>query len=183
MPRYLPVGRDAANSEILSVYAEVERDTGSVPNFIRTLAHSPHYLKPVADLYRAVSTQSGFSEKLRALIVLKTCKLDKCKATVQHYSAQAQEAGWTDEQIEGMDNFADSDLFNYYEKDLLTLAELIWRSPDEISQEQFWTQLDNHFTSDQVVEAITLIGFINLINRFCLAIQVEPDPAPVATPE
>ncbi len=180
MPRYLPVQPDAASEEILAVYQEVERDTGSVPNFIKTLAHSPHYLKPVADLYRAVSTASGFSDKLRALILLKTCKLDKCKATVAHYTRVAREAGYGDEQIEAMDNFGESDLFDYYEKDLLTLAELVHRSPDEISQELFWTQLDNHFTSDQVVEAITLIGFVNLIDRFCLAIQVDPDPEPKA---
>ena len=47
--------------------------------------------------------------------------------------------------------------------------------PDEI-QDDFWAQLNNHYTSDQVVELVTLIGFFNMINRFILALQVDPDP-------
>ena len=62
----------------------------------------------------------------------------------------------------------------------------LWRStcstsPDDIPQAAFWTTLDNHFTSDQVVEMITLIGFYNMINRFLLAIEVEPDAISVGT--
>ena len=91
------------------------------------------------------------------------------------YSELAKKEGWTDEQIEAMDDYVNSDLFNYYEKEVLQLAEQITEEPDEI-QDDFWAQLDNHFTSDQVVELVTLIGFFNMINRFILALQVDPDP-------
>jgi len=74
-----------------------------------------------------------------------------------------------------MDDYAESELFSYYEKETLQLAELVTLEPDEIPDD-FWLQLDNHFTSDQVVELITLIGFFNMINRFILTLDIEPDP-------
>lgn len=181
MPRYLPIQLDAANEEIRRVYAEVEKAVGFVPNYIKTVAHSPNCLKQVADLFCALeSGESGLTDKLRALVALKTAKLDKCKASVERYAAAAKEAGVSEEQIKAMDgDFNEGDTFNHYEKDALQLAESLLRAPDDISQTQFWTQLDNHFTSDQVVEMITLIGFVNMMDRFLLAVEVAPDTVPV----
>ncbi len=181
MPRYLPVQPDAAYKEIKETYAAVEKELGIVPNYLKTLAHSPHYLKPVTELYLKVNGESGLSEKLKQLVILRTCQLDRCKVTVQWHRELAAKAGWSDEELKAMASHQDSDLFNHYEKDALALAEYILDSPDDIPEGGFWTTLDNHFTSDQVVEMITLIGFYNMVNRFLLAIEVDPDPIPVET--
>lgn len=179
MPRYLPLQADAAYPEIKTIYSALEADLGLVPNYLKTLAHSPHFLEPVSRLYRQVYAECGLSEKLKQLVILKTCKLDRCRATVEWHKALAEQAGWTPQEMEAIDSFHDSDLFNHYEKDALTLVEYVLNSPDDIPEAGFWTTLDNHFTSDQVVEMITLIGFFNMINRFLLALQVEADPLPV----
>ena len=174
MPRYLPVQLDAANDHVKGVYAEVERDIGFVPNFIRTLAHSNNFLKAVADLYRRLMGQTNLSEKTRQLAILKTAKLDKCSYSITHHTPLARKAGWSNEQIQAMDDYTESDLFSYDEKEVLQLAELVTRQPDEITQD-YWTQFDNHFTSDEAVELITLIGFSHMINCSVLALQVEAD--------
>ncbi len=178
MPRYLPLQPDAAYEEVKEVYSFVESELGIVPNYLKTLAHSPHFFKPVTDLYLKVNGECGLSEKIKQLVILKTCKLDRCKVTVQWHKELAAKAGWSNEQIDTMDNFQDSDLFNQYEKDSLQLVEYVLESPDDIPEAAFWTTLDNHFTSDQVIEIITLIGFYNMVNRFLLAIEVNPDPIP-----
>lgn len=175
MPRYLPVQLDAANEEIRKVYSEMEQDIGFVPNFIKTLAHSGNFLEGVANLYRSLMGETSLSEKLRQLVILKTCKVNKCKYTVECYMELAKN-DWTEEQLQTMDDdYLNSELFNFYEKEVLRLAELVTLEPDEI-QSDYWMQLDNHFTSDQVVELITLIGFFNMINRLILSLQIEPDP-------
>lgn len=174
MPRYLPVQIQSANERVKSVYAEVQRQLGMVPNAIKTLAHSDRILKPVADAFLALSGETGLSDKLRQLIVLKTCRLDKCQYTAARHTELAKAAGCTDEQLKALDDYTQSDLFSFYEKEALRLVELVRSTPDEISNE-FWTQLDNHYTSDQVVEMITLVGFYGMINRLALSLQVEPD--------
>lgn len=181
MPRYLPIQPDAANADIQKIYLEVENDLGFVPNFIKTLAHSPELLRPVAELYRAaLAGPSSLGDRLRELVILKTCQMDKCKATVEEHTRKAIEAGVTQEQLDAIADYAASDLFSYYEKDALSLAEQVLTCPDEIPEDAFWTQLDNHFTSDQVVEMITLISFFNMVNRLLLALSVAPDEVPVA---
>jgi len=150
------------------------RQLGVVPNAIKTLAHSDRILKPVADAYLALNGESGLSEKIRQLVVLKTCRLDKCAYTVARHTELAKSAGWTDDHLKALDDYVGSDLFSFYEKDALRLVELVRSTPDEITSE-FWTQLDNHYTSDQAVEMITLVGFYGMINRLALALQIEPD--------
>ena len=174
MPRYLPVQMDAANEKVKEVYSRMEEEVGFVPNFIKTLAHSGNFLEEIANLYLTVSGENGLSEKVSHVAILKTCQLHKCKYTVGYYTERAKEAGWSDEQIQNMDDYAASELFSYYEKEVLELAEIVSKEPDEI-QDDYWTQLNNHFTSDQVVDLIALIGFFNMINRLILALQIEPD--------
>lgn len=175
MPRYLPVQLDAANDRIKKVYSEAEENIGFVPNFLKTLAHSGNFLEGVANLHRDLLGETSLSEKIRHLAILKTCKVNKCEYTVIRYSELAKKEGWTDEQIEAMDDYVNSDLFTYYEKEVLQLAEQITEEPDEI-QDSFWTQLDNHFTSDQVVELVILIGFFNMLNRFVLGLKIDLEP-------
>ena len=175
MPRYLPVPSVAASEKVKAIYAEAEGTAGFVPNFIGTWAHSENFVGALADLYKTVTGETSLSDKIHQLVVLKTCKLDKCPYTIAHYTPKALDSGWSEEQINAMETFAESDLFVYYEKEILQLAELITDRPDDISDE-FWTQLNNHYTSDQVVELITLISFFNLVNRLVLALQVELEP-------
>jgi len=179
MPRYLPVQLDAASDEVKKIYSGAEEDIGFVPNFLKTLAHSGNFLPSIVELYKTLLGETSLSPKVQQLAILKTCKVNKCKYTVTCFAEMACKAGWTEEQIEAMEDYSSSDLFTYYEKDVLQLAEMVSLDPDEI-QDVFWNQLDNHFTSDQIIEPVTLIGFFNMLNRFILALQIEPDPQFVA---
>jgi AhpD family alkylhydroperoxidase len=175
MARYLPVQLDAANDTVKAVYADVEGDLGSVPDFIKVLAHSGNFLGPIADAYRALMGETGLSEKIRQLVVLKTCRLDKCKSTIDRHSRLALDAGWTEEQLRAIDDYSDSALFTYYEREALQLVDFVYSRPDEIPFD-YWRQLDNHYTSDQVVEMITLIGFTMMVNRLILSLELESGP-------
>ncbi len=179
MPRYLPVQPDAANDKVRNLYSALESELGFVPNFIKTWAHSDNFVESVAALYGTVMGETGLSEKIRSLVILRTCQVNKCAYTAVPALKRAREAGWTEEQLDAIDQAAESNLFVYYEKEAIRLAELTSLSPDDV-QEEFWMQLDNHYTSDQVVEMITLIGFFNMINRLALVLEVAADPEPAA---
>ncbi|RPJ86020.1 MAG: hypothetical protein EHM18_08375 [Acidobacteria bacterium] len=175
MPRYLPVQIDAANEPIKQVYAEVQHKLGHVPNFLKTVAHNDRILKPMADAFLSFVGESSLSEKVRQLVILRVCQLDKCKPTVDRHTLLAKQAGWSDDHLKAMDDYNQSELFPYYEKEALRLVELVRSTPDEIPGD-YWAQLDNHYTSDQIVEMVALIGFIGMINHLILALQIEPDP-------
>ncbi len=175
MPRYLPIQSDAAYDEIREAYQEVENELGFVPNYLKTVAHSPNYLRAVAGLYTTLLKSGELSEKMRALVMLKTSKVERCKPSVTQFTQMALDGGWTEDQLNALDEYSDSDLFSFYEKDALGLVEEVLDHPDDISEALFWTQLNNHFTSDQVVEMLTLIGFVSMVNRFIHVIDVQGD--------
>ena len=175
MARYLPVQPDAANDKVQKLYSEIESEMGFVPNFIKTWAHSDNFVESIVSLYGTVTGETSLSEKIRWLVILKTCQTNKCAYSVSHAIKRAREVGWSDEQLDSMDQYVESDLFAYYEKEAIMLAEWTTLRPDDL-QEEFWMQLDNHYTSDQVVEMITLIGFFNMVNRLVLVLEVEADP-------
>ncbi len=179
MPRYLPVQIDAASEPVKSVYADVQQKLGYVPNFLKTIAHNDRILKPMADTFLCAVGESSLSEKTRQLVLLRVCQLDKCKYTVDVHTFLAKKAGWSEDQLKAMDDYNQSELFSFYEKEALRLVELVRSTPDEIPND-YWAQLDNHYTSDQVVEMISLIGFVGLINHLILALQIEPDALPAA---
>jgi len=177
MPRYLPVQLDAASEPVKSVYADVQEKLGHVPNFIKTLAHNDRILRPLADGFLSLVSESSLSDKTRLLVMLRVSQLDKCKYSVDQLSVLATKAGWTDDHLKAMDDYNQSELFAFYDKEALRLVELVRSTPDEIPND-YWAQLDNHYTSDQVVELVTLIGFLGMINHLILALQIEPDPLP-----
>ncbi len=177
MPRYLPVQIDAASEPVKSVYADVQQKLGNVPNFVKTLAHNDRILRPIADGFLTLVRASSLSEKTRLLVMLRVSQLDKCKNSVDQLTSFARKAGWSEDQLKAMDDFNQSELFSFYEKEALKLVELVRSTPDEIPGD-YWAQLDNHYTSDQVVEMVTLIGFMGMINHLILAVQIDPDPLP-----
>ncbi len=177
MPRYLPVQIDAAGEPVKNVYAEIQQKLGYVPNFLKTLAHNDRLLKPVAEAFLSLVTESSLSEKTRQLLMLRVSQLDKCKYSADVHTLLAKKAGWTEDQLKAVDDYNQSELFSFYEKEALRLVELVRSTPDEIPGD-YWAQLDNHYTSDQVVEMITLIGFMGMVNHLILALQIEPDPLP-----
>jgi alkylhydroperoxidase family enzyme len=171
MARYLPVQWDAANDNIKAVYSDVERQIGNVPDFLKVLAHSDNFIRPIADAYCAAMGETGLSERIRQIVVLKTCKLDKCITTIDQHQKLALAAGWSEEQLAAIDDYADNALFTYYEKEALRLVELVRTQADEIPAD-YWMQLNNHYTSDQVVEMITLIGLMMMVNRLILTVEL-----------
>jgi uncharacterized peroxidase-related enzyme len=179
MPRYLPVQIDAANELIRQVYADVQQKLGHVPNFLKALAHNDRILKPIAEAFLSLVTESSLSEKTRQLVMLRVCQLDKCKYSIDVHTMLAKKAGWSEDQLKAMDDYNQSELFSFYDKEALKLVELVRSTPDEIPSD-YWAQLDNHYTSDQVVEMVTLIGFIGMVNHLILTLQIEPDPLPAA---
>lgn len=81
------------------------------------------------------------------------------------------EAGLSDEKIEALDNFADSDLFDQKEKTALEYADAITRSDDDVDDALF-ARLASFFSEDEVVELTAVIAWENASSKFNRALRV-----------
>ena len=85
----------------------------------------------------------------------------------------ARRLGWTDDQIKDLHNFENRSDFTAQEKAALRLAELVTKDAHSID-DQFWTELQQHFDEGEIIELLAAIGLFNYFNRFNDALRMEP---------
>mgnify|MGYP001317639470 CR=1 FL=1 len=71
----------------------------------------------------------------------------------------------TDEQLRDLSHYSESSAFTAPEKLVLDLAVAMTRTPPDVSDALFG-ELQEHFTSAQLVELVTEIGLANMRGRF-----------------
>lgn len=174
MPRYLPMQKDSAGERVVEVYEALEKQFGSVPVFFKAMGASAGFLGGVFDLYKVVLGDCSLNEKVRSLIVAKVARVLNSKVGIAYSKEYSRQSGWTDEQIEAVDDYRASNVLSTFDKEVIEYAEGISRDPSKISNDLF-TQLSNHFPQIQVVEMTLTAAFFNLIFRYCEALQVEPE--------
>jgi alkylhydroperoxidase family enzyme len=80
----------------------------------------------------------------------------------------------TDEQIEALKHYRQSDAFNAKEKATIRFADLVTRGATAIDEEILkW--LGRYYSEDEIVELTLVISLANLVNRINDTLQIEPD--------
>ncbi len=87
-------------------------------------------------------------------------------------SAGSSANGASDEKIEAIPHFRDSDLFTREEKAALAMAEGMTATPVDISDELF-AEAQHCFTNEQLVELVGTIAMENYRARFNRTFRVE----------
>jgi alkylhydroperoxidase family enzyme len=85
----------------------------------------------------------------------------------------ARRLGWTEDQLKDLHNFENRNDFSEREKAALRLAERVTNDAHSID-DQFWSELRQHFDEGEVIELLAAIGLFNYFNRFNDALQMEP---------
>jgi len=85
----------------------------------------------------------------------------------------ARRHGWSDDQINNLDDFLNRSDFTDAEKAALELAERVTRDPHEVDDD-FWAELRRHYDEGQIIELLAAIGLFNYFNRFNDALRMEP---------
>ena len=89
-------------------------------------------------------------------------------------SAVGRDAGITDEQLGELAGFETSPHFDRREKAVLRYAEVMTRTPAEVSDAVF-AEVRALFTSEQIIELTAAIALENFRARFNCALKVESD--------
>jgi alkylhydroperoxidase family enzyme len=85
----------------------------------------------------------------------------------------ARRRGWTDEQINDLENAGQRSDFTPQEKIALRVAECLTRDQHSLDDGLF-AELRQHYDEAAVVELIAAIGLFNYFNLFNDALQMEP---------
>ena len=86
----------------------------------------------------------------------------------------AKRSGITEQQIQALDFYQRSPLFDAKEKATLLYAERVTRGAAAL-REGTLEELRKHFTEEQIVELTMVVCTANFTNRFNDAMQLQPD--------
>ncbi|MGH9669746.1 MAG: carboxymuconolactone decarboxylase family protein [Terriglobales bacterium] len=85
----------------------------------------------------------------------------------------ARRHGWSQDQLDHLDEFETRSDFSEQEKAALRFAERMTRESHNVD-EALWADLRRHFDEGEVVELAAAIGLFNYFNRFNNALEMEP---------
>jgi len=169
-----PITKDKAAPEVKDVFDTMEKKYGRVPNIFATMAHRPNVLRSFLPFYGSITQEGTVEPRYKELAYLKASMLNGCQYCSRAHTAGAQKVGITQDQINALQFYSSSDLFDEKEKATLLYAERITRGAAGIRGGTL-EDLGKYYTEDQIVELTLVICAANFTNRFNDALQIEPD--------
>ena len=165
-------GSDAPLSARL-IQRQVRRKIGRDVAPIGVYSHAPGMLIGYCLFEQATAKQHHVDERLKMLAVLKAAALLRCRFCADIGSAEARQAGITEEQLLALPRYHESDAFDELERLVLDYAVAMTCTPPEIGDELF-ASLREHFDERQLVELTNMIALENLRSRFNHGFSMSP---------
>jgi AhpD family alkylhydroperoxidase len=149
------------------------RGYGKDVETIDVLGHRRGLLAGYGAFEFALERSSSVDARLKDLGAVRAAMLVGCEFCMDIGSHLARRAGLSDEQLQELPRWRESEAFSQVERLVLDLAEAMTRTPAEITDDLV-AQLREHFDDRQLVELTAAIALENFRARFNDALGVEP---------
>lgn len=148
------------------------RKYGAELESARLWGRTPKVFLALTRLYRAIDRHTSPIEPgLRSLITVRVSQINWCAFCVDLNSATALERAVAPEKLADLTRFGDSSRYSEREKAALRFAEAVTYTGGRID-DALATQLQAHFSDDELIELTALIAFQNLSSKFNSALGV-----------
>ncbi len=144
--------------------------TGSGLEPMEIWAYQPKMMMGMGKFNQAVRKGKSVDERLKNLVELKGAQMIGCEFCVDLGSQICRNNGLSDEELLALPHYRQSDLFSEREKSALDYAVGVMRTPVEVNEALF-ARVQEHFTSEQLVEITALLTVVNL-DRFNAAFGI-----------
>lgn len=171
MARVPMVNKENASPEIFEIFDRMESGGGRVLNIFRVIGNSPKIGRDFLRLGTAILRKGTLQPALRELAILRVGNLAQANYEWTQHVPIGLQAGLSQEQIDAIPNWENSDMFNDTERTVL-------RYTDEVAvnirvSDDTFVQLKKTFSHQQIVELTITIGYYGMVSRFLEALQVE----------
>ena len=132
----------------------------------------PKLFASVALLYGALDRKSSpLDPALRSLVTVRVSQINWCNFCVDINSSTLAKRSGSEQKVEQLAQWKESDIFSEKEKVVLEYAEAVTYTDQQVSDE-LMQRLKGFFDEDGVVELTGLIAFQNLSSKFNSALNV-----------
>lgn len=173
MPRIEPVREQEAPAEIRAVFEELKKTKWRIPTMYRVLAHHPDILRAHERYFDAVMNQGVLERRLKEKVAYKVARLDDCAYSSASHYRYALKCGATEKEMEDVDGMRTGSM-PPKEAAALKLAEAMSESGKKVS-EGIFAELRRHFSSNEIIELLAVVGLMAFASRLADALGLEPD--------
>ena len=164
---------DLNHSDIQPIVKQIEAERGSVIHLYQMLLQSPAVAQGWLNYLTAIRQKTSISGALRELIIMRIAILNRAPYEADQHAPIALKEGITQAQLDALDDWQESDLFNEQEQAILAYTDamtILIQVPDPV-----FDQLQKHFNQQEIVEITATIGAYNMVSRFLEALQIHSD--------
>ncbi|MCO5090103.1 carboxymuconolactone decarboxylase family protein [Bosea sp. (in: a-proteobacteria)] len=140
-------------------------------NLTRALAHVPQILEDRFVYSRSLRKNTLLDPRYRELAILTVGKITRAPYEVHHHTGPALKAGLSQAQIEAIEGFETSDLFDDRERAIIRFATELTR--DVSCRDETWAALSRFLSVPELVELTLLVGWYNQTVRVLAALQID----------
>lgn len=145
-----------------------------LPNLYRVLGLAPPMIQAWVDFAWPLREKATSPRNIRELLILRGAQVSKTDYEWAHHVPFALESGVTQAQIDALEGWKASGLFNEPERAVLRLADEIARGP--AASAECIEELKRHFTDPHVVELVLTASFYVCVTRFLKSMDVDLEP-------
>jgi alkylhydroperoxidase family enzyme len=177
MPRvpYVPIDLEEPRELVAAIRA---RRGGQLSHLDRLLLHSPQLASGWNTFLGAVRMRLSLPPRLRELAICSVAVLNGAEYEFFHHAPEFLKAGGTQAQVNAMHDVESAagnlKLFDDAERAALSMSLEMTRSVT-VNEETFAKALKALGSQQHVIELIAVIAAYNMVSRFLVALDVEPE--------
>lgn len=159
---------DPAENEFL---AQLEKKSGKPNHFFRTMANRPEVLKNFVPLYGSIVGPGVVERRIKELVYLAVAFANECPYCTAVHTASGKKAGITEDELKALMTEQDPP-FSAPERAAIQYARELTRTADARDTRD---ALNEHFSSEQIVEITLVVAMANFTNRFNNGLELKPE--------
>lgn len=162
--------KEEADDVASAIYDGFEEQSGSVPAWVKVMAHDSGILTGFVSLFKAVMGPGDVGTELKWKIGYLVSETLKCEFCVSATKAMLIKLGADEATI---DCVKDLTCVNDTEREILAIVRDVTED-GSVDQHRIFEGLRGKLSPKELVEIASVIGFFNYINRFNNLLGVEP---------
>jgi AhpD family alkylhydroperoxidase len=159
-----------ADASIRPHFERLEGRGHEVPNFLRTLAHSPQILEGFIALNGAMG-KGTLDPKLRELAYIRASEVNSCGYCLDHHKKAGLKAGLTERQVNETEGYAGSEIYDELQQDAIAYAEEVTRNV--ILDDDLAVRLKTKLSERDFLELAVTVALANFTNRISETLRLE----------
>lgn len=144
----------------------------NMKNRINYFKVAPEALEIIMELEKYVK-KTSIDRKLRELVKIRVSQINGCSYCLNMHTKEAKKLKVTDEQIDHLNAWKESNIYSEKEKVALELAENMTLISEKGVNDELYNRVRKHYDEKSYVDLVMIINQINTWNRLSISMGNE----------